>query len=118
MAKAVKVKAEQKVLLKWSTNWADEMDVEGYVMTTKDKSDDWRKKLKQVDYSFSLQIGTNEDIEYSSGEDLISEVVTKNLTDEEYIILKKYFGTQGGHTEFWDGLEYVLEDLDDEDDLL
>jgi hypothetical protein len=116
MAKAVKVKAEQKVLLRWSSNWADEMDVEGYVMTTKDKSDDWRKKLKQIDYSFSLQIGTNEDIEYSSGEDLISEVVTKNITDEEYVILKKYFGMYGGHTNFWDGLDYVFEDLDEDDE--
>lgn len=116
MAKAVKTKAEQKVLLKWSTNWADEMDIEGYILTSKDKSDDWKKKLKTVDFSFSLQIGTNEDIEYSSGEDLISEVSLKNITDEEYTTLKKYFGMQGGHTEFWDGLEYILEDLDDEDD--
>ena len=116
MAKAVKTKAEQKVLLKWSTNWADEMDIEGYILTTKDKSDDWKKKLKEVDYSFSLQIGTNEDIEYSSGEDLISEVTTKTLADEEFAVIKKYLGLQGGHTEFWDGLEYVLEDLDDEDD--
>lgn len=115
MAKAVKTKIEQKVLLKWSTNYADEMDIQGYVMTTKDKSDDWRKKLKSVNYSFSLQIGTNEDIEYPSGEDLISEVVTKNITEEEYIILKKYFGTQGGHTDFWDGLEYIFEELDEEE---
>lgn len=99
-----------KVLLKWSSNWADEMDIEGISIM---KSDEWKayKKKLELKKSFSLYVGTNEEIEYESGEDLIAEIKVKKITPEEEKVIKKFIGSEFGHQDFI----YVFDDTDDDE---
>jgi len=111
-------KANEKnelVLIKWDSNWADEMDIEGFLITSKSSADSFKKQLKDYDSSFEVYVGTNEDIEYGSGEELLKELTFKKITEEEANVIKKFFGGSGGHTEFWSALDY-LEECDDEDE--
>ena len=113
MAKAVK--NDELVLVKWDSNWADEMDVEGFLITSKSSADSFKKQLKDYDSSFEVCVGTNEDIEYGSGKELIKELTFKKITEEEATIIRKFFGNSGGYTQFWSALDY-LEEWDDEDE--
>jgi hypothetical protein len=113
MAKAVK--NDELVLIKWDSNWADEMDIEGFLITSKSSADSFKKQLKDCDYSFEVCVGTNEDIEYGSGEELLKELTFKTITQEEAKVIKKFFGESSGHTQFWSALDY-LEEWDDEDE--
>lgn len=114
MAKAVK--NDELVLIKWDSNWADEMDIEGFLIISKTKADNFKKQLKDYDSSFEVYVGTNEDIEYGSGEELLNELTFKSITTEEAKVIKKFFGESGGHTEFWSALDYLEEWNDENED--
>lgn len=112
----------EKVLLKWSSNWADEMDVEGFDIMKKSEWDEFKKKVKKMK-NFCVYIGTNEEIDYVTGEDLLSEIKAKKITPEEERIIKKFIGSTFGFTSFLyvieghnDELIDELNDLDDEED--
>lgn len=112
-------KANEKnelVLIKWDSNWADEMSIDGFIITSKSSADSFKKQLKECKYSFEVYVGTNEDIEYGSGEELLNELTFKKITEEEANVIKKFFGGSGGHTEFWSALDY-LEEWDEEKDV-
>jgi hypothetical protein len=113
MAKAVK--KDELVLIKWDSNWADEMDIDGFMIVDKTTSDKFKKQLKDYNSSFEVYVGTNEDIEYGSGEELLKELTFKTITEDEAKVIKKFFGNSGGHTEFWTALDY-LDEWNDEDE--
>lgn len=66
----------EKLLIKYSGNWADEMDLEGLFIVTKDE---WEAYKKIADGYFNLQetlsyhVGTNEEIEYQTYSDLMED---------------------------------------------
>jgi hypothetical protein len=113
MAKAVK--NDGLVLIKWDSNWADEMDIEGFIIVSKEKAKEFKKQLKDYDSYFEVYVGTNEDIEYGSGEELLNELTFKTITEEEAKTIKKFFGESSGHTGFWSSLE-DYEDYEDYED--
>lgn len=104
-----------KVLVKWSSNWADEMDVEGFDIMKKTDWDALKKKILKKE-NFCIYIGTNEEIDYASGEDLLSEIKVKKITPEEEKVIKKFVGSSYGFTSFL----YVLDgdDETEEDDIV
>ena len=115
---AKQIKNDELVLIKWDSNWADEMDIEGFIITDKESANSFKKQLKDYVSSFEVCVGTNEDIEYGSGEELLSELKFKTITEDEAKVIQKFFGESGGHTEFWTALEYLDEwnDEDEDDD--
>ena len=40
----------KKVLMTWNTNWADEMDISGFVIVTENEMKEWQKKIKNNDF--------------------------------------------------------------------
>lgn len=114
-AKAPKA-PKQYILVKWDSNWADEMDVEGFAMLEKSEADKLKKTLKNFKREFTVCIGTNEEIDYEKGSDMLDELEFKKISEEEYKTVKKLFGTSGGH----DFVDIVSEletmDQDDEED--
>jgi len=103
---------EQKVLLTWGSNWADEMDVDGFVITTSQQWEAYKKKLKEREKKFTISIGTNEDIYYSNGAELLAEISVTELSDLEVDLISKKIGTIFGFTQFFEA--YVFEDDEDE----
>jgi hypothetical protein len=47
-------------------------------------------------YPFQAFIGTNEEIEYENRGDVDSSLTFKEITEEEYNTIKKFFGTSFG----------------------
>ena len=82
-------------LIKLADNWADEMDVEGFtVMSTQDFTQ-WAHLVeavaKKIDkgHPFEWYIGTNEWIDWQSGEEFKEAFSCEIITDEEANILKR-----------------------------
>ena len=105
---------KQHILVKWDSNWADEMDVEGFAILEKADADRLKKTLKNFKRQFTICIGTNEEIDYEQGSDMLDELEFKKISEEEYKTVKKLFGTSGGH-DFAD-IIYELENWDKDEE--
>lgn len=85
-------------LVKYDSNWADEMDIDGFDVFTDSK---WEKYLKSFKDHFdkgdeySYGIGTNEEIEYSSYDEFVRDFKVTEITDEEAATIEKHFGKHG-----------------------
>jgi hypothetical protein len=90
----------QKVIMQWSTNWADEMYIEGFVITNKIESDRWLERISNIRNRFKIYVGTNEDIDYRNGNELIREVTITEISENEANTIIKFFGSSSGHTSF------------------
>jgi len=103
----------KNLFVKWDSNWADEMDVSGWRIFSKE---DWGKykkaaeKLFKEEGYYSVGIGTNEDIEYHSLEDLMGDFTVKSISDVEEVVIEKFLGGCGDNGPFPDF------DYDDEDE--
>ena len=73
-----------KILVRFSSNWADEIDIDGlYVTTDVEHSNFIDNVNKYFEHNDSINycVGSNEDIDYESAEDLLScyKVVCSDL---------------------------------------
>jgi hypothetical protein len=101
------------VIVYWSTNWADEMDIEGWAIMEEEDWKKYKKDVRLIKNGFSLFVGTNEEIEYSSGSALLKELHSKKISVDEYKVLMKIIGEEEfGHCDFL----YALEMSDDQND--
>ena len=83
-----------KLFVKYNDNWADEMDITGFVIITKA---DWNEIREEVrgfldkKMGWEYGVGTNEQIEYSSFEDWSRAFTVTELTDAEAATLIDVF---------------------------
>ena len=76
-------------LLKYEDNWADEMDVEGHVILTEKEYQAFQESLEDKDY-FTFSVGSNEEIEYETIDDLKNRIDVDEISQEEYEVFKKF----------------------------
>ena len=100
----------EQVLVKWSDNWADEMNIEGFNIFTKTEWNEFKTKLKNAKKEFTIGVGSNEDINYKDGRKLLSNLSAKEITEDESKIIKKFLGNNWGHTQFMNVLDNIEED--------
>ena len=98
---------ENPVLIKWEGNWADEMTVLGFVIMPKQKADSYKQYLEDREEEFTLSAGSNQDIKYYSGEELLEELEFSNLTNDEFEVFKKHFN--GSDTFVYYGIPYFAD---------
>lgn len=96
------------VLVKWADNWADEMDLEGFRVYEVSKWDVLKEKLKKHTESFTICVGTNEEIDYDDGEALLGSISVTAITDEEVAVLKKLFKGQHGEQSVFDNADKIV----------
>lgn len=119
-----KTKTEkQLVLVKVNYNWADEADFPSFEIWEREKLAEAKKKVKKFfdnDCNFQYYVGTNEDVEFFCYEDVFSDVETKTVSQEEYEVLRKFFGSGFGSPKLSDIIgkmnEVEEESKDDEED--
>lgn len=89
---------QQWLLVKFSDNWADEIDLEGFRVVTREAYDAYvTKRLKQYPNGFCRYFGTNEENEYASFQDYLDQTVTcEEITEEEAKVLEKFFPDGSG----------------------
>lgn len=119
--------SEKQLLLKYSNNYADEFDVEGFLVLSQSQWDEHKAKAAQrfekvakaakVDPNVSedswlnrrarevsVGFGTNEEVTYYSIDDYLGSFVVKELTQEQYQVLKDLFGVHyDSYSYEWDG---------------
>lgn len=104
-------------LVKWASNWADEMDVHGFMVFNEkefkkfEEDLEFFKKDKRFDLinRFSIFVGSNEDIIYegkNKQDELISEITINEISKEEYDFTLRTFGHYYG---FYDGIEFIMD---------
>ncbi len=106
----------------WKSNWADEMDVEGFKVLNEEEYklivsqiEKFKNKYKGVsedeDYEVFFRIGSNEDMCYDSKDDLISEISFEEISKEEYDSYIKRFGHSFGFDNVFGYIEDCVWDL-------
>jgi len=99
-----------KVLVRWSSNWQDEIEIEGLDIMRKSKWEALKKKI-MMKKNFCVYAGVREQINYASGEDLLSEIKVRKITPEEERIVKKFIGGSSfGNINFL----YVMDEPEEE----
>jgi len=81
-----------KVLMLYSGNWNDEIDVDGFVIMEKSFVSYMKKFLRDFEYTISVDIGFIETIDYDNGKDLLQEISFSTITNDESNIISKFFG--------------------------
>jgi len=91
----------KQVLIQWESNWADEMDVSGFVVVSKKEADEFKQKLSDnPDKKISFLIGTNEEMNETYGR-ILKKCKFSKLTDKEADIIVKFFRSKHGFTGFY-----------------
>jgi hypothetical protein len=86
------------VLIKFERNWADEFDVKGFRVVSKEDWKDWHAKLK-VRTGLRFCFGTNEGWEeddWDANETWENNFKATYITDEQYEVLKALFTDYSG----------------------
>jgi len=82
-----------KLLVKFSTNWSDEFDVDGFALYSKEEWNNIVKKFKEAEEYQGCYFGTNKG--WSKEEinpDWLNNYSSIEITDSEFTIIKKIFG--------------------------
>jgi hypothetical protein len=83
------------VVVVFGDNWADEMDISGVRIFT---SEEWQEIQDRIpDKPFNIYIGSNQDIEYESKQDYLSNFEATPITAEQAAWLQSILGTRFGH---------------------
>jgi len=90
---------EKHVLLKFADNWADEMDVEGFLVVTEAHWAERQAAIQAQTSELSLSIGTNEALEWADGEELLACIEVRELSEAETQVLASTFGLQSFENE-------------------
>lgn len=69
----MRLNMEQQYLLKYSDNWADEIDIEGHCILSETELEEFLEAASKCE-CFEFYVGTNEEIEYE-GKEGITEAV-------------------------------------------
>ncbi len=104
-------------LCTFADNWADEMDLTGFVILTEIEKDIAMAAMrKEYKHGGTVNFGTNQENEYSSLSEIMDTLDFKEITAVEYNAIKKAFGAisfgEIGPLSFFDSDE----DCDDYDD--
>lgn len=110
---AAEPKVKQHYLVKYKSDWADEMDIYGLDLLT-DIDKKWFESLNPTDDKPLVHhVGTNEDIEYTDSKTFLEAYTWTPITVEEREVLKKLVGTEYGHF-FYPYKDEEDEEIDEE----
>ena len=110
-------------LIKWSSNWADEMNIEGFTVVKNKYADLLKERILSFKHHLTMGVGTNEEIPFEDGKALLKSLTFTKISDEQFAVFKEFFQASYlervecsfGHTPFEQFLddeewEYILED--------
>lgn len=105
-------KEVQYYLVKYESDWSDEMTIEGFaLLTNKDK--EFFDSLTEDDLPLTHHIGTNEEIEYHYLIDLLAHYTWTSISKKDYNLISKLLGTDYGHFFYPEKLEIEDDENDD-----
>jgi len=108
-------------LVKLADNWADEMDIEGFSIMTTDRFTQWAKTVEEVakkideDRPFEWYIGTNELVDWNSGEDFKKAFSCEVINDVEAITIGRLLLGRNNSYGLFPSIEEMTYFLEDEE---
>jgi len=72
-----------KLLIKFSDNYADEFDVDGFRVMTSEEWEEYQAFVKGIAWPQAFYFGTNEGIEYDTADDLLRNYTVEEISDEQ-----------------------------------
>lgn len=96
------------------TDTLDDIEINGFTVMTEKEVDAFEQTAMSINWPFVYALGQDE-LEFSTGDDFLSRIETKEITNEEAKLIKRLFGDSFGV--FIDGafLEEVIGDEDESD---
>ncbi len=104
----------RQFLIKTSTNWADEIDLEGFIILDEKELEEATKKMADLaadNFEAEVSVGTNEEMDIEASEVLDELNNAIELTPEEYEHISRLIGTRYGFS-LYDAFKNCR-DLDD-----
>jgi hypothetical protein len=104
---------QKHLLITLDRDWADEFNVEGFVVLTAAEWEDHKqlaKKHFEEHGSVELYFGTNEFLDYSSYDEYVKEFEVTELTQAQLDVLKSLFTIKGYSWEHPKGKTNVVPD--------
>jgi hypothetical protein len=103
------------------TDTLDEIEINGFTVMNDKEVENFEELAASINWPFVYKMGADE-LEYSSGEDLLSRIEFKEITNEEAKTFKRLFNNEFGVFITESFLEEVIGDedeidFDDEDDI-
>jgi hypothetical protein len=95
-----------------------DIDINGFVIMTDKEIEDFEELAYSITWPFSYKMGDDE-LEYTSGDDLLTRIEYREITTEDAKTLKKIFNNEFGVFIGLDYLEEVIgeeEEYDDEEE--
>lgn len=89
------------LLVKYSDNYADEFDAEGFQVFTKEDWKEWKSKIRFK--NIRVNFGTNESNEYGTDSEFLDCLEVKEITAEQAKVLFDLFGHQTTRCFDWNG---------------
>jgi hypothetical protein len=77
------------------TDTLDDIEINGFTVMTEKEVDSFEKTAMSITWPFVYAMGQDE-LEFSSGDDFLSRIDFKEITNEEVKSLKKLFGDSFG----------------------
>jgi hypothetical protein len=104
------------VLIKFSSDWADEFDVECFAAYTNTTVEEQTARIqRRLDNGGGFCFGTNE--EFEDDQLTIRDYTFTEITEEEYQFLKRNFSKYGDSVEFGTGTgAFESDDYEEDDD--
>ena len=96
------------------TDSLDDIEINGFVVMTEKEYESFEETAMSVTWPFVYAMGQDE-LEFSSGDDFLSRIDSKEITNEEAKTLKRLFGDLFGVFIDEGFLEEVIGDEDDSD---
>lgn len=89
----------KQYLIKTSTNWADEIDLDGFIILDEKELEEAKKEMADLaaeDFEAEVSIGTNEEIDVEASEVLVELNDAIELAPAEYENISRLIGTRYG----------------------
>jgi hypothetical protein len=85
----------------------NDIEVMGFVMMTDREVENFEELANSITWDFNYKVG-EEELSYSSGEDLLSRIEYKEVSNDEFKVLKKLFNADFGVFIGEDDLESII----------
>ncbi len=81
-----------KLLVIFKDNWADEMDIVGFNILTKEQWEYKELEIRETPFPKEVGVGSNEQITYDNVEQYLAMFTILEISDEEEKTIRKFFG--------------------------
>ena len=95
----------KQFLVKTSTNWADEIDLDGFIILDEKELEEATKEMAELaanDFEAEINIGSNEKINVEASEVLYELNNAIELTPKEYENISRLIGTKYGFSLYYE----------------